>query len=111
LSTTGKVFEKVVLKIVQSHIEERGVLNASQLGFHAHHSTTFQGMGLMDLVTLNCNSTMSMAAVFLDIGKALDATWHIGLLYIFFKLQGLISLVVLISSFLSQRIFRVSHKG
>jgi hypothetical protein len=28
LSTTGKLFEKVILKIVQKHIEERDLLNA-----------------------------------------------------------------------------------
>jgi hypothetical protein len=29
LSTTDKLFEKVILKILQTHIEERGLLNAS----------------------------------------------------------------------------------
>jgi hypothetical protein len=33
LSTTGKLFENVILKIVQRHIEERGLLHASQFGF------------------------------------------------------------------------------
>jgi hypothetical protein len=84
LSTTGKVFEKVILNIVQRHIEGRDLLNASQFGFRAHHSMTFHGMRLMDLITFN--STMSTAAVSLDIGKALDATWHLVLLYIFSKL-------------------------
>jgi hypothetical protein len=35
LSTTGKPFEKVILKIVQKNIEVRSLLNASQFGFHA----------------------------------------------------------------------------
>jgi hypothetical protein len=34
-----------------------------------------------DHVTINFNSDMSMAAVFLDIEKAFDTTWHSGLLY------------------------------
>jgi hypothetical protein len=34
LSTTGKLFEKVMLKIVQRHIEERDLLNEDQFGFH-----------------------------------------------------------------------------
>jgi hypothetical protein len=38
LSTTGKLFEKVILKIVQKDIEERGLLNASQFGFRVCHS-------------------------------------------------------------------------
>jgi hypothetical protein len=40
LSSTGKVFEKVILEIVQRHIGERNLLNASQFGFRARHSTT-----------------------------------------------------------------------
>jgi hypothetical protein len=32
LSTTGKLFERVILKIVQRHIEEKGLINASQFG-------------------------------------------------------------------------------
>jgi hypothetical protein len=38
-------------------------------------------MRLMDHVTLNFNNNMSMAAVFLDIEKAFDTTWHFGMLY------------------------------
>jgi hypothetical protein len=39
LSTTGKLVEKVILKLPQKHIEGKGLLNASQFGFRAHHST------------------------------------------------------------------------
>jgi hypothetical protein len=79
LSTLGKLFEKVILKIIQKHIDERGLLNASQFGFRARHSTALQCMKLTDHVTLNFNNQMSMAAVFLDIEKAFDTTWHSGL--------------------------------
>jgi hypothetical protein len=48
LSTTGKPFEKVILKIVQRYIEERDLLTASQFGFHAHHSTMLHYMRLTD---------------------------------------------------------------
>jgi hypothetical protein len=75
LSTTGKLFEKVVLKIVQRHIDERDLLNASQFGFRARHSTALQYIRLTDHVTLNFNNNMSTAAVFLDIEKAFDTTW------------------------------------
>jgi hypothetical protein len=71
LSTTGKLFEKVILKIVQRHIEERGLLNSSQFGFCAHHSMTLQCMRLMDHVTLHFNNNMSMALIFMDNAKPL----------------------------------------
>jgi hypothetical protein len=44
LSTTGKLFEKVILKIVKRHTGEKGLLNAGQFGFHARHSMTLQCM-------------------------------------------------------------------
>jgi hypothetical protein len=71
LSTTGKLFKKAVLKIVRWHVEERGLLNASQFGFHARHSTTLERMRLMDHITLNLKNDMSMAVVFLDTEKPL----------------------------------------
>jgi hypothetical protein len=47
---------------------------------------------------------MSTAAVFFDIEKAFDTTWHLGLLYKLPDLKFLTSLIKLIGSFLSQKI-------
>jgi hypothetical protein len=102
LSSTGKVFEKVILEIVKKHIRKKNLLNASQFGFRANHSTTLQCMSLADHVTLKFNSNMSTAAVFLDIEKAFDTTWHPGLLYKLAKLKFSNNLIKLISSFLSE---------
>jgi chemotaxis methyl-accepting protein methylase len=76
-------FEKqeLVLRKIQKHIEKRNLLNTSQFGFRANHSTPLQCMKLTDHVTLNFNNNMSTPAVFLDIEKAFDKTWHSGLLY------------------------------
>jgi hypothetical protein len=103
----GKLFEKVILKIVQRHIGKKGLLNAGQFGFCARHSMTLQCMRLTDHMTLNFNN-MSMAAVFLDIEKAFDTTWYNGLLYKLSKMNFSASLIKLISSFLSNRKFSVS---
>jgi hypothetical protein len=62
-------------------------------------------------MTLNFNNNMSTAAVFLDIGKASDITWHTGLLYKLSEFQFPTSLVKLVSSFLSQRKSSVSMEG
>jgi hypothetical protein len=53
LSTAGKLFGKVILKIVQRHIEERGLLDARQFGFRACLNMSLQCMRLTDHVTLN----------------------------------------------------------
>jgi hypothetical protein len=44
-------------------------------------------------ITLNFNNNMSMAAVFLDIEKEFDKTWHLGLLYKLSELKFSVSLV------------------
>jgi hypothetical protein len=106
----GKLFKKVVLKIFQRHIDKRGLLNASQFGFRGRHSTTLQRIRLTDHVT-KFNNNLSTAAVFLNIEKAFDTTWHLGLLYKLSKLKISISLIKLIRSFLSQGKFRVSVEG
>jgi hypothetical protein len=111
LPSAGKVSEKLILEIVKSHIGERKLINVSQFRFRACHSTTLQCMRLADHVTLHFNNNMSTVAVFLDIEKAFDTTWHPGLLYRLSKLQFSNNLLQLISSFLSQRNFRVWVEG
>jgi hypothetical protein len=79
LPITGKLLEKVLLRTIQKHNEERNLLNASQFGFRADQSMILQCMMLADYITLNFNNNMLTSAVFLDIVKALDTTWHSGL--------------------------------
>jgi hypothetical protein len=68
-------------------------------------------MRLTDHITLNFNNNMSTAAVFLDIKKAFDTTWHPGLLFKISKLQFPTNLIKLINSYLINRKFRVSVEG
>jgi hypothetical protein len=111
LFTTGRLFDKVILKIVQRHMEEKCLLNEIQFGFCAHHSTTLQCMRRTDHVTLNFNNNLSTAAVFLDTEKAFDKTRHLGLLCKLSELKLSRNLIKLITSLLSQRKFRVSVEG
>jgi hypothetical protein len=64
-----------------------------------------------DRDSLNFNNNMSTAAVFLNIGKAFDTTWHPGLQYKLTELQFPISLIKLIASFLTNRKCKVSVGG
>jgi hypothetical protein len=54
---------------------------------------------------------ISMAAVFLDIEKSFDSTWHPGSLYKLHKLKCSTNLIELVSSFLSERKFAFSFEG
>jgi hypothetical protein len=91
LSTTGKLFDELIIRIIHKHMEERNLLTASQFSFRARHSTTLKCMRLTDRVSLNVNNNMSMAAVFLDIEKAFDTTWNSGLLYKLSEMQLMMS--------------------
>jgi hypothetical protein len=68
-------------------------------------------MNLTDHVTLNFNNNMSTAAVFFDIKKAFDITWHSWLLYKLSKLGFSSNLKRPISSYLSNRKLRVLVEG
>jgi hypothetical protein len=101
LSTTAKIFEIVSLKIVQRHIEERGLLNASQFGFRARHSTTHEYMRLTRHIAINFKNRMSTADAFLDIDKAYHKTGHLVLIYKSSKLKFSINVIKLIGFFFS----------
>jgi hypothetical protein len=62
-------------------------------------------------VTSVFNNNICTAAVFLNIEKAPDTIWHLGLLNELSELKFSITLIKLIDSFLSQRKFRVSVEG
>jgi hypothetical protein len=98
-------------KIVQRHIQKGGLLNASQFGFSSRHSMTLHCMRFTDQMTLNFNSTISAAAVFLDVEKAFDTTCHPDFLYKLSKFEFSSSVIKVFISFLSQRKFRVSVEG
>jgi RecA-family ATPase len=68
-------------------------------------------MRLTDHVILNFNNNMSTAAVFLDIEKDFDTTWHTDLLYKLSKFDFSVSLINIISSFLYKRKLFVSVEG
>jgi hypothetical protein len=68
-------------------------------------------MRLTDHITTNFTNNMSTAAVFLDIEKAFDTTWHPGLLYKISKSQFPVNLTKLINSYLANRKFRLSVEG
>jgi hypothetical protein len=54
---------------------------------------------------------MSLVAVFLDIKKAFNTTWHSGLLCKLSELEISTSVIKLIASFLTDRKFKVMVEG
>jgi hypothetical protein len=103
----GQIIREADFKNNPKHTKKRNLLNAGQFVFRAVHSTTLQYMRLADRITLNFNSNMSMAVVFLDIEEGLNKTLHSGLIYKLSELEFSTSLIKLIASFLADRKFKV----
>lgn len=107
LSPLGKIFEKILLKRLFTIFTENNTIPAAQFGFRAGHGTTLQLLRLVDHITTQFNNKSSTAAVFLDIEKAFDRTWHPGLIC---KLESTgipPYLLLLLNSYLKNRTFRV----
>ena len=65
----------------------------------------------MEYVTSGFERKMTTIAVFLDISKAYDSTWHTGLIYKLVTMNVPGELIRVIDSFLAQRSFRVKMDG
>ena len=77
-----------------------------QFGFMPGCSTR-----LMEYVKSGFERNMTTIAVFLDISKAYDSTWHTGLIYKLVTMNVPGELIRVIDSFLAQRSFRVNMDG
>jgi hypothetical protein len=62
-------------------------------------------------MTKNYGNNISRVAIFFDIEKAFDTTWHSGILYKLHKLNILTNLIYLTGSILSEWKFSASVKG
>ena len=92
---------------------EENLLNSNQSGFHPSDSCINQLLAITHEIfeAFDCNPSLEIRSVFLDISKAFDKVWHEGLLY---KLKSMgISgeLYNLLESYLSGRFQRVLLNG
>ena len=107
----SKVFEKLVNnRIVESPREIR-LFSDFQYGFRSSRSTTDLLTVVSGRIARAFNRSGATRAVALDISKAFDRVWHAGLLHEL-KSYGISGRIFgLISSFLSNRRFRVVLDG
>ena len=92
---------------------EENLVNSNQSGFHPSDSCINQLLAITHEIfeAFDCNPSLEIRSVFLDISKAFDKVWHEGLLY---KLKSMgISgeLYNLLESYLSGRFQRVLLNG
>ena len=98
-----KIFEKIILKKLDSQSKSHNVIPSFQFGFQANFATTHQLNRLANTITSNRNIKKSTGLVTLDLEKAFDTVWHDGLIFKLISNNFPPKLIILIKSFLSNR--------
>lgn len=79
LSHPSKVSEIIIKKPILIFLQKNKVLFDEQFGFRQEHSTVDQLARFVNQITLNFNKKLHTGAMLLDIEKAFDTVWHMGL--------------------------------
>lgn len=99
----SKLVEKVINKRLLRIMKSKRLLMKEQFGFRRGHNTQMQLARLVNHVTREFNNRKHTGAIFLDIEKAFDTTWHAGIIYKLIKYGFPIYLIFLIASYLKNR--------
>ena len=79
----GKIFEKIIFNKIYNFLLEENLLNSNQSGFRPSDSCIYQLLTITHEIfeVFDCNPSLEIRSIFLDISKAFDKVWHEGLLY------------------------------
>ena len=110
LPIISKLFEIFIQKRIQIYIDRFNVIPNPQFGFRKSHATIDQIHRITDVIEKVFERKEVCSTVFLDVAQAFDKVWHAGLI---FKLNRFLpnSFVKLLSSYLSDRTFRVREEN
>ena len=83
LPVFGKIFEKLIFNETDSFLEREKHLNINQSGFRPFDSCVNQLLTITHEIfsSFDCNPSLEVCSIFLDISKDFDKVWHEGLLY------------------------------
>ena len=83
LPILGKIFKRIMHKDLYNHFYCNNLFTKNQSGFMPGDSSIFQLLSVVHEInsSLDCNPTIDVRGVFLDIPKAYDKVWHKGLLF------------------------------
>ena len=111
LSTFIKIMERIIFKHLYNHFQEKILLSVWQSGFRPGSSTVTQLLELYDCFCKAVDNQKEIRVVFLDISKAFDKVWHLGLLFKLKKWGISGKLLEWIQDYLKDRMQRVVING
>jgi hypothetical protein len=105
LSTVNIIFEKLLLRRINTDLKPDDWIPPHQFGFRNQHSTVQQTHRIIHTIHKALEDKQYCASVFLDVSQAFDKVWHAGFL---FKIKKVfpIQYFRLLKSYLSDREFR-----
>ena len=111
LCICGKIFEKMIFDKMYAFFNDNELISHNQSGFRPGDSTINQLLAITNEIYEAFENFEEVRAVFLDISKAFDKTWHEGLIFKLkqFGVDG--DLINLLSDYLSNRFQRVVLNG
>ena len=112
LPICGKIFEKLIFSTLSSVFEDHKLLNPCQSGFKKNDSCINQLVSTTHEIdsAFDCNPSLEVQGVFLDLSKAFDKAWHDCLIYKL-KSLGISGNLKLIQNCLDNRFQRVLLNG
>ena len=113
LPVFGKIFEKIIFNKIYNYLSKQNLLDPNQSGFRQSDSCINQLLAITHEIfeAFDCNPSLEVRSVFLDISKAFDNVWHEGLIYKIKSMGISGGLLNLLENFLSDRYQRVVLNG
>jgi hypothetical protein len=75
LNSASKLFEKIILKSINSQLRELNVITNDQYDFKSRHSTINALLRNVEHITHNFNNNRVSVSLFLDSERAFDKVW------------------------------------
>ena len=113
LPVFGKNFEKIIFNKIYCFLFEEKLSNPDQSCFRPSESCINQLLAITHEIVeaFDCNPSLEVRSVFLDISKAFDKIWHESLLYKLKSMGVVGELYNLLENYLSVRFQRVILNG
>lgn len=108
LPTLSKIFEKIILRRLNKHLNLTKSIPIEQFGFTEKISTQHQLLRITEYIYTAFQKKQHTIAIFIDITKAFDRVWHQALRYKLIKIGTPHYIISIINSFLTNRTFSVN---